>query len=64
MDLKKLEEHIKLCKRNLKSQRVKCCAGCPFEEEISNIYPDLKYLFQRKQDQLLFPFISSEEKIK
>ena len=49
MDKTKLEKHINLCKRNLKSSRVKCCAGCPFEEEIVSQYPELKVLFEQKR---------------
>jgi len=50
MDKTKLETHIKLCMRNLKSNRIKCCAICPFEEEILSVYPELKKLFTRKRD--------------
>ncbi len=49
MDEAKLSNHIKLCKRNLKSKRVKCCATCPFEEEIIERYPDIKLLFNEKR---------------
>jgi hypothetical protein len=49
MNLDKLKIHIKLCKRNLKSTRVKCCNNCPFEEEILRHYPALKILFNRKR---------------
>jgi hypothetical protein len=48
MDIKKLNNHIKLCKRNLKSNRVKCCAQCPFEEEIVSQYPELKNLIDNE----------------
>jgi hypothetical protein len=37
-----------LCKRNLKSNRVKCCAQCPFEEEIVSQYPELKNLIDNE----------------
>jgi len=50
MNLKRLEHHIKLCRRNLASSRVKCCAACPFEEEIVAQYPDLAVMFERKRD--------------
>jgi len=46
----KLKQHIKLCKRNLKSPRVKCCANCPFEEEITKEYPKLKKMFKAKKE--------------
>jgi hypothetical protein len=51
MNLEKLEKHIKkLCKPNLRSNRVKCCGDCPFEEEICNHDPSLKSLFQAKRE--------------
>jgi hypothetical protein len=50
MDVARLRKHVKLCVKNLKSSRVKCCAGCPFEEEIVREYPDLKKLFQEKRE--------------
>jgi len=49
MDKKKLKRHIKLCRRNLSSKRVKCCAYCPFEEEIIKYYPELALLFREKR---------------
>lgn len=49
MDSKKLEKHVKLCRRNLRSSRVKCCATCPFEEEITTQYPDMKQSFCDKR---------------
>lgn len=49
MDKEKLKKHIRLCKRNLKSVRVKCCKTCPFEEEIVIEYPDLKFIFEEKR---------------
>ena len=52
MDRDKLKTHIKLCIRNLKSDRVKCCAGCPFEEEITKAYSDLSSMFNKKRSQL------------
>lgn len=52
MDLEKLEEHVKLCNKNLKSDRVKCCANCPFEDEIVEHYPELKVLFIKKRKTL------------
>jgi len=50
MDSLKLKNHIKLCKKNLKSSRVKCCKDCPFEEEITKEYPELKQLFSEKRN--------------
>ena len=49
MNQKKLEKHVKLCRRNLKSDVVKCCAECPFEEEIVSQYPEMKSLFREKR---------------
>lgn len=49
MDITKLKNHIKLCSRNLKSDRVKCCASCPFEDEIVSFYQELKKLFVEKR---------------
>jgi hypothetical protein len=48
MNKEKLSSHIKLCLKNLKSYRVKCCANCPFKEEILSVYPDMKDLFESK----------------
>jgi len=50
MDLKRLEKHIKLCKKNLNQQKVKCCAFCPFEEEIIKAYPELASKFEEKRN--------------
>jgi hypothetical protein len=52
MDINKLKTHIKLCRRNLNSSRVKCCANCPFEEEITGYFPELKILFNEKRKYL------------
>lgn len=49
IDKSKLTTHIKLCKRNLRSDRVKCCAGCPFECVIIESYPELRDLFEEKR---------------
>jgi len=51
MNVDKLKNHIKLCKKNLKSSRIQCCAECPFEEEIVGYYPELKELFDEKRTQ-------------
>jgi len=51
MDRKRLEKHIRLCRRNLLSGKVKCCLTCPFEEEILSVYPELKELFDEKRKQ-------------
>lgn len=50
MDVIRLKTHVKLCIKNLKSERVKCCANCPFEEEICNEYPEIKSLFEKKRN--------------
>jgi len=52
MNKKKLSTHIKLCLRNLRDDRTKCCANCPFEEEIVSVYPDMKDLFESKRKAL------------
>jgi len=50
MDKKKLNKHIKkLCIKNLRSDRVKCCAECPFEEIICQESTELKELFIEKR---------------
>lgn len=49
MNFFKLQKHIKLCIKNLKSKRVMCCSQCPFEEDILAYYPNLKGLFEAKR---------------
>ena len=49
MNKEKLSKHVRLCRKNLKTKRVKCCLDCPFEEEISNEYPDVKELFKERR---------------
>ena len=49
MDLVKLKKHVELCKRNLSNWRVKCCAECPFEREITKHYPEFAVLFVKKR---------------
>jgi len=45
-----LAEHVRrLCQKNLRSNRVKCCARCPFEDEIVAHRPDLAPLFGAKR---------------
>jgi hypothetical protein len=52
MNKNKLSRHIKLCLKNLRSNRTKCCANCPFEEEILSVYPDMKELFEDKRKKM------------
>ena len=52
MDALRLADHIKLCRKNLQSKRVKCCATCPFEEEITSQYPEMAALFSAKRRSL------------
>ena len=52
MNLTKLKKHIKLCRKNLKDDRTKCCAECPFEDEIVSVYPELSAQFKKKRDYL------------
>jgi len=40
---------VKLCLKNLRSKKIKCCAKCPFEEEIIKEYPNMKTLFDVKR---------------
>ena len=49
VNVSKLKKHVNLCMRNLRSRRVKCCADCPFEEEIVGEYPELKKFFKEKR---------------
>ncbi len=50
MDKEKLNKHVsKLCRKNLKDVRVKCCAECPFEDIIVKEFPDLKNFFEIKR---------------
>jgi hypothetical protein len=49
MQQERLQKHVRLCRRNLTSRRVKCCATCPFEDEIVMVYPHLKKLFVAKR---------------
>lgn len=49
MNKQRLEKHVKLCLKNLKDVRVKCCATCPFEEEITAYKADFKDLFIDKR---------------
>jgi hypothetical protein len=50
----RMAKHIKLCLKNLKSDRVKCCGSCPFEEIIleyakNNNITGLEKLFIKKR---------------
>lgn len=49
MDAEKLSKHVRLCRRNLRSRRVRCCATCPFEDEIVKHYPELAEQFRIKR---------------
>jgi hypothetical protein len=45
-----LIRHIKRqCQFNLKNNRMKRCATCPFEDLITEVDPTLKDLFKRKR---------------
>ncbi len=48
-DRAKLAAHVRLCRKNLKSSHVKCCARCPFEAIITDAYPDTAALFAAKR---------------
>jgi len=46
----RLDRHVKsLCIKNLRSKRVKCCAQCPFQDDIEKEFPETRFLFQEKQ---------------
>jgi|GEM_PF-2720673 len=45
----KLLNHVKLCKKNLKSDRVRCCAFCPFENAVESADIGLAPLFDAKR---------------
>jgi hypothetical protein len=50
MNKEKLRKHIKkLCIKNLRSDKVKCCGECPFEEIICQESSELKELFIEKK---------------
>lgn len=46
---RRLANHVKLCRKNLKSNRVQCCGTCPFEDFIVASYPDTEALFKAKR---------------
>lgn len=52
MIAERLEKHLKLCARNLKSNRVKCCASCPWEDEIVAARPQWLRYFESKRKRL------------
>jgi len=46
----RLERHVKrLCIKNLRDKRVKCCAECPFQDLIEKAFPETAVLFKEKQ---------------
>ncbi len=46
INLEYLENHIKLCKRNMNNLKIKCCKTCPFENIIIYYYPEMKVYFR------------------
>ena len=45
-----LADHVKnVCQLNLRLYRVVRCAACPFEPEIVEAYPNLRYWFDSKR---------------
>lgn len=50
VDKEKLDRHLKLCRRNLKSDRVVCCGSCPFEKIIVGNDAGLAPLFDAKRE--------------
>ncbi len=49
VDKDNLDRHLNLCRRNLKSDRVKCCASCPFEKIIVGHEIGMTSLFAAKR---------------
>ena len=49
MDVDRLKKHIKVCLRNMRNPRVFLCAQCPFEDEITIVYPKMKAQFEAKR---------------
>jgi hypothetical protein len=49
VDASKMDRHLKLCRRNLKSDRVVCCGACPFERIIVGFDVSLAPLFEAKR---------------
>lgn len=46
----RLERHVRrLCIKNLRDKRVKCCSRCPFQDLIEKSFPETKNLFRAKQ---------------
>ena len=45
----KMKTHLKLCRKNLKSSRVVCCASCPFEDVIVGYDVGMEPLFKAKK---------------
>ena len=57
-DKEKLHKHIKrLCIKNLRSKKVKCCAECAFEEIICKEFSELKGLFIAKRNMRFLVFL-------
>jgi hypothetical protein len=48
-DRRKMDGHLKLCRKNLKSNRVACCATCPFEDLIVSHDVRMAGLFDAKR---------------
>ena len=49
-----LRQHIKkICEHNLKSEKIRICATCPFEDIIVDELPYLKEFFIAKRSLLL-----------
>jgi len=44
-----MDGHLKLCRKNLKSNRVACCATCPFEDLIVSHDVRMAGLFDAKR---------------
>jgi len=49
VDRARLDSHVRLCRRNLRSKRVACCASCPFEKLIVGHDAGMAPLFEAKR---------------
>lgn len=52
VDEAKMGNHLKLCRKNLKSSRVVCCASCPFEKLIVGYDIGMAGMFDAKRIKL------------
>ena len=61
----RLKDHFnKLCKRNLKNKKIKCCHKCPFEDDLIDQFPEAKKMFEEKHKQVEGTNLCQRGKIK